>query len=117
MGIGPLVGIAGHYLESLFVSSATGSSAPPNTTTGPSAADQTSPFTQVLDSVQQLAQSNYQNLTQQISGHLQSAAQKAAANGDTGLATELTKVSGEFSSASISWQLPNLTSLTQSIGY
>lgn len=121
MGIGPLAGIAGNYLESLFASPASGSStattAPGNTTGGPSATNQISPFAQVLDSVQGLAQSEYQQVTQQISGNLQTAAQSAAANGDTSLAGELTKLSGELGSASISWQLPNLNSLAQAIGY
>lgn len=121
MGIGPLAGIAGHYLESLFAGPLTGSSkatpAPGITAGGSAAADQSSPFTQVLDSVQEMAQSGYQNVTQQISGKLHSVAQSTAANGNTGLSEELTKLSGEFSNASVNWQLPNLNTLAQSIGY
>lgn len=120
MGIGPLVGIAGHYLESLFASPASGpvtaTTAPANSTSSSSAAGQTSPFAQVLDNIQELAQSNYEVITQHISGTLQSAAQSAAADGKTGLAGELTKLSGDFSSASVSWQLPNISSLVQLSG-
>lgn len=123
MSIGPLLGIAGSYIESLFANS-TGSPSATAAMTGianntPQDSNQLSPFAQILSSLQNLAQSNpsqYQQVTQQISGNLQSAAQTATANGDTSLASELTKLAGDFSSASGSGQLPNIQDLAQAIG-
>ena len=110
MAIGSLAGIAGHYLESLFSGS----------TGAPSSASQAAPFAEILDNVQDLAQSNasqYQQAMQKISGNLQTAAQSAAANGQTGLAADLTNLSGDLKNVSVNWQLPNISSLSQTIGY
>jgi len=121
MGIGPLIGIAGSYVESIFTKHANG----PSSTGTPGGAlstpdnQQLSPVAQVLSSLQQLRQANpaqYQQVTEQISANLNSAAQAATANGDSALAGDLTKLSGDFNSASASGQLPNVRDLAQSVG-
>ncbi len=120
MSVGSLFGIASNYIESLFTNAGSStSSAPATAASGSQDASALSPFAQVLSSLQQLAQANpsqYQQVTQQISANLQSAAQTATANGDTSLAGELTKLSGDFSTASGSGQLPNIQDLAQAIG-
>jgi hypothetical protein len=125
MSIGPLISLAGGYIESLFSNPLSGSSPANTTSTGAAASvgnqdtNQLSPFAQVLNSLQQLQQSNpsqYQQVTQQISSNLQTAAQSATASGNTSLANELNKLSTDFSSASTSGQLPNVQDLAQAIG-
>ena len=118
MSIGPLVSLAGGYIESLFANSLSGAS-PTNTASTTQNTNRLSPFAQVLSSLQQLQQSNppqYQQVTQQISGSLQTAAQSATASGNTSLANELNKLSTDFSSASTSGQLPNVQDLAQAVG-
>jgi hypothetical protein len=125
MSIGPLIGLAGGYIQSLFASpsssntSANTTSAGLGSTSGTQDTNQLSPFAQVLGSLQQLQQSNpsqYQQVTQQISNNLQTASQSATANGNTGLASELTQLSSDFKNASTSGQLPNVQDLAQAIG-
>jgi hypothetical protein len=126
MAIGPLFNLASGYIEQLLgktvngsssaSTSATGSTSSP---TGTSDGNQLSPFAQILSTLQQLQQSNpaqYQQVTQQISTKLQSAAQSATASGDTSLASELTQLSTDFSNASTSGQIPNIQDLAQAIG-
>jgi hypothetical protein len=125
MGIGSLVSLSSGYLESLFANP-TGGSSPANAASTAATAsgstqdtNQLSPFAQLLSSLQQLQQSNpsqYQQVTQQIAGNLQTAAQSAKASGDTSLANQLTQLSTDFSSASASGQLPNIQDLAQAIG-
>ena len=125
MSIGPLIGLASGYIQSLFASpsssntSANTTSAGLSSTSGTQDTNQLSPFAQVLGSLQQLQQSNpsqYQQVTQQISNNLQTASQSATANGNTGLASELTQLSSDFKNASTSGQLPNVQDLAQAIG-
>ena len=129
MSIGPLINLASGYIQSLFSSPAVGSSstntsanttsAGLGSTSGTQDTNQLSPFAQVLGSLQQLQQSNpsqYQQVTQQISNNLQTASQSATANGNTGLASELTQLSSDFKNASTSGQLPNVQDLAQAIG-
>jgi len=126
MSVGLLFGLASNYIESLFTNGGgSSSSAAQATAAGATSAASSqdastlSPFAQVLSSLQQLAQANpshYQQVTQQISANLQSAAQTATTNGDSSLAGELTKLSGDFSTASSSGQLPNIQDLAQAIG-
>jgi hypothetical protein len=122
MSIGPLINLAGGYIQSLFANPIAGSS-PASTATATSSGtqdtNQLSPFAQILSSLQQLQQSNpsqYQQVTQQISTNLQTAAQTATASGNTSLTNELNKLSADFGSASTSGQLPNVQDLAQAIG-
>jgi hypothetical protein len=80
---------------------------------------QLSPFAQVLSSLQQLQQSNpteYQQVTQQIATNLQSAAQAATNDGNTTAANQLNQLATDFTSASQTGQLPNISDLAQAIG-
>lgn len=126
MSIGPLIGLAGGYIESLFSKPAGAPSSANTASTGPTAfssfnqdSNQLSPFAQVLNSLQQLQQSNpgqYQQVTQQISSNLQTAAQAATASGNSSLATELNQLSTDFKSASTTGQIPNIQDLAQALG-
>jgi len=126
MSIGPLINLASGYIQSLF-SNPTSASSPSGPSTAGSAsasgiaqdANQPGSFAQILSSLQQLQQSSpiqYQTVTHQISSNLQTAAQSAAANGDTALANQLNQLSTDFNSASTSSQLPNVQDLAQAIG-
>jgi hypothetical protein len=78
-----------------------------------------SPLAQVLNTLQQLQQSNpteYAQVTSQISTNLQSAAQTATSDGNTAAAAQLTQLSNDFKTASTSGQLPNIQDLAQAIG-
>jgi|ERR1035438_10190146 hypothetical protein len=86
---------------------------------GQSDSGQLSPFAQLMSTLQQLQQSNpteYQQVTQQIAGNLQSAAQTATADGNTSAANQLTQLATDFTTASQSGQLPNVSDLAQAIG-
>ena len=77
-----------------------------------------SPFVQLMSTLQQLQQSDptkYQQVTQQISANLQTAAQTAQSNGNTTAATQLTQLSADFANASKSGQLPNIQDLAQAV--
>jgi len=72
-----------------------------------------------MSSLQQLQQTNpseYQQITQQISTNLASAAQTAQTDGNATAATSLNQLSTDFSSASKSDQLPSVQDLAQAIG-
>ena len=101
MVIGPLVNLAGSFIESLIPGSSN-SSASASTQN----ANQTSPFAQVLSSLQQSNPAPFQTVTQQIAGYLQTGAQSATANGNTALASQLTQLSTDFTNVSTSGQLP-----------
>jgi len=80
---------------------------------------QLSPFAQLLNTLQQLQQSDptkYQHVTQQIATNLQSAAQTAQTNGNTTAASQLNQLATDFTSASTSGQLPNIQDLAQAMG-
>ncbi len=80
---------------------------------------QLSPFAQLLNTLQQLQQSDptkYQQVTQQIATNLQTAAKTAQANGNTAAATELNKLAADFTNASSSGNLPNIQDLAQAMG-
>jgi len=79
---------------------------------------QLSPFAQLMSTLQQLEQSNptqYGQVTQQIAANLQSASQTAMASGNTAEAQQLTTLANDFTSASTSGQLPNVSDLAQAI--
>lgn len=80
---------------------------------------QLSPFAQLMNTLQQLQQSNptqYQQVTQQIATNLQSAAQTATADGNSTQATQLNQLASDFNSASQSGQMPNMQDLSQAVG-
>ena len=119
MGIGPLVNLAGGYLQSILFGSSNGA-ASTNTTSAVAAPNMNglSPFAQILGSLQQLQQSNpaqYQSVTQQISTNLQTGALSASANGNTFLAGQLNQLSTDFTNASTSGQLPNVPDLAHAL--
>jgi hypothetical protein len=95
--------------NSLSASSATGQ---PDTS-------QLSPFAQLMNTLQQLQQTNpskFAQVTQQIATNLQSAAQTATSSGDTAAASQLNQLATDFSNASTSGQLPNVQDLAKAIG-
>jgi len=80
---------------------------------------QLSPFAQLLNTLQQLQQSDptkYQQVTQQIATNLQSAAQTAQTSGNTTAANQLTQLATDFNSASMNGQIPNIQDLAQAMG-
>jgi len=99
MVIAPLVNLASDFISSLIPgssSSSSSTSASSNTTT----ANRTSPFADVLSSLQQSDPAEFQTVTQQIAGYLQTGAQSATANGYTALASQLTQLSTDFTNVS-----------------
>ena len=78
-----------------------------------------SPFAQMLSELQQLQQtdpSKYQQVTQQISTNLTTAANTATSEGNTAAATQLNQLAADFSNASTSGQLANVQDLAQAVG-
>jgi len=87
--------------------------------TGQSDNSQLSPFAQLMNTLQQLQQSNpakFAQVTQQIATNLQSAAQTAASNGDMAAASQLNQLATDFSNASKSGHLPNVADLAKAMG-
>lgn len=81
---------------------------------------QLSPLAQLMSTLQQLQQSDpakYAQVTGQIATNLQSAAQTAQANGNTGAANQLNQLSADFTNASKSGQLPNIQDLAKAVGH
>ena len=79
---------------------------------------QLSPFAQLLNTLQQLQQSNpaqYQQVTQQIASNLQSAAHTAQSQGNTTAANQLNQLATDFTNASQNNQLPNIQDLAQAV--
>jgi len=128
--MGSITNISSSYLQSILgtalqgtgLTNTTGNSQ--NTASLASAAvqpdnSQLSPFGDIMSTLQQLQQTNpsqYQQITQQISANLLTAAQTAQTDGNTTAATQLNQLSTDFSSASKSGQLPSVQDLAQAIG-
>jgi hypothetical protein len=86
---------------------------------GQSDNSQLSPFAQLMNTLQQLQQSDpskYPQVTQQIATNLQSAAQSATSRGNTAAANQLNQLASDFSNASSSGQLPNVADLAKALG-
>ncbi len=130
MVIGPLIGLASNFVQSLITGPLTAAASVGSKTTTTSSttgigasggvqdSQRLSPFAQILGSLQQLQQSSpaqYQQVTQQISTNLQGAAQSATTQGNTSLAANLTQLSKDFGTASGSGQLPNVTDLAKAV--
>jgi hypothetical protein len=119
--------LASSYLQSILGTALQGTglngNASSNTVSGTSGqqsdSGQLSPFAQLLSTLQQLQQSNpteYKQVTQQIATNLQNAAQTATSDGNTSAANQLTQLATDFTTASQSGQLPNISDLAQAIG-
>lgn len=79
---------------------------------------QLSPFAQLINTLQQLQQSNptqYQQVTQEIATNLQSAAQTAQSDGNSTAANQLDQLATVFTNASQSGQPVNIQDLAQAI--
>jgi len=77
-----------------------------------------SPFAQVMNTLEQLQQSNptqYAQVTKQISTNLQTAAQTAQSEGNTTAASQLNQLATDFKTASTTGQLPNVQDLAQAM--
>jgi hypothetical protein len=86
---------------------------------GTSDNSQFSPVANLMNTLQQLQQSNpteYQQVTQQIATNLQNAAKTATTQGNTAAASELNQLASDFTQASQSGQLPSTQDLTQALG-
>jgi hypothetical protein len=104
MVLAPLVNLATDFISSLF-SGSSGSSTTPAAT---QSAKQTSPFAQVLSSLQQSDPAEFQTVAQQVANFLKKGAQTATADGHTALSSQLTQLSTDFSTVSTTGQLPPL---------
>ena len=125
MSTSPLNSLSSSYLQSILGTALkdAGLSAASNGVSGTSSqqpdSGQLSPFAQLLSTLQQLQESNptqYQQVTQQIATNLQNAAQTATQDGNTSVASELNNLATDFTNASDSGQLPNISDLAQAIG-
>lgn len=121
MSLSPLNTLSTTYLQSILGTT-------PRQTSGATSANsssitqpdggQLSPFAQMLTLLQQLQQSNpsqFQQITQQIATNLQSAAQTAQQNGNTSASNQLNQLATDFTNASKSGQLPNISDLAQAV--
>jgi hypothetical protein len=126
MSMGPIANMAAGWLQSIF-NPASRNAAPASTvstnSTGAAgsqpASGNLSPFAQILNELQQLQQyksGQYQQVTQQISTNLQTAAQTAQSNGNENAASELNSLAADFTSASQNGQLPSVQDLANAIG-
>jgi hypothetical protein len=114
-----LQSILGTTLQGTGLSTNTSSSSVSGASSQQSDTGQLSPFAQLLSTLQQMQESNptqYQQVTQQIATNLQNAAQTATQDGNTSAATELNQLATDFTNASQSGQLPNVSDLAQAIG-
>jgi hypothetical protein len=130
MSIGPLNTLSSSYLQSIIGSALQGAGSTNQTNTSPRAVDSSSPvqssdnarlspFAQLLNTLQQLQQTDptkYQQVTGQIATNLQTAAQNAQSEGNTTAANQLNQLATDFTSASRSGQLPNVQDLAQAVG-
>jgi hypothetical protein len=130
MSIGPLNTLSSSYLQSIIGSALQGAGSTNQTNTTSSAVGSSSPvqssdnsrlspFAQLLNTLQQLQQTDptkYQQVTRQIATNLQSAAQTAQSDGNTTSATQLNQLATDFTNASKSGQLPNVQDLAQAVG-
>jgi hypothetical protein len=130
MSIGPLNTLSSSYLQSIIGSALQGAGSTNQANTGSSAVSSSSlvqssdnsrlsPFAQLLNTLQQLQQTDptrYQQVTGQIATNLQGAAQTAQSEGNTTAANQLNQLATDFTNASKSGQLPNVQDLAQAVG-
>jgi hypothetical protein len=115
--------LSNSYLQQILASvlQSSGSNASAGSVAAASESDsaQLSPFAQLVSALQQLQQSDparYAQVTEQIASNLQTAAQSAQAQGNTGAASQLSQLATDFTNASQSGQLPNLQDLAEAVG-
>ena len=114
-----LQSILGTALQSAGVSASQTNSITSSLSAQQSDNGQLSPFVQIMNTLQQLQQSNpsqYQQVTQQIATNLQSAAKTAQSDGNTNAANQLNQLASDFTSASQNGQLPNVQDLAKALG-
>jgi hypothetical protein len=129
MSIGPLNTLSSSYLQSIIGNALQGAGSANQTNTASSAVDSSSvqspdnsrlsPFAQLLNTLQQLQQTDpakYQQVTGQIATNLQSAAKTAQTDGNTASANQLNQLATDFTNASKNGQLPNVQDLAQAVG-
>jgi|SRR5580704_17904002 hypothetical protein len=129
--MGSINNLSSSYLQSILGTAFQATGLTPNTTANSQSTSslastalqpdnsQLSPFASIMSTLQQLQQTNpseYQQITQQISTNLGTAAQTAQTDGNATAATQLNQLSTDFSSASKSDQLPSVQDLAQAIG-
>jgi hypothetical protein len=122
MNVSSISDLARQHMLSILGYSSTGQIASTSNLTIGSATSSTtgtlSPFAQMLTEMQQMEQANpaqYAQVSQQISTNLAAASSQAQARGNTKLATSLSTLSKDFSSAAQSGQLPNITDLVNTM--
>ena len=121
MNFAPLGSYRHDDVGSIFgqaIQSATSTNRNYNATTGGQASDTTqlSPLAQILGTLQNVQQSNpsqYQQLTQLIATNLN---QTANQSGNSDPANQLTQLASDFTNASTTGNLPNITDLSNVIG-
>jgi hypothetical protein len=127
MSTGAVSSLSSSYLQQILASALQSAGNAVNinaakTTASPahqSDSSQLSPFAQLVSTLQQLQQSNpteYKQVTAQIATNLQTAAQTAQSQGNSGAASQLNQLATDFTSASQSGQLPNLQDLAEAVG-
>jgi len=124
MSIGPLNNVSSDYLQSILSTQLQSAGLSTNKTKASSLTQQPdngqlSPFAQLMNTLQQLQQSDptkYQQVTQQIATNLQAAAKTAQSDGNTTAANQLTQLANDFTTASQSGQLPSIQDLAQAAG-
>ncbi len=129
--MGSINNLSSTYLQSIIGTAFQASGLTPNSTANSQSTSslastalqpdnsQLSPFASIMSTLQQLQQTNpseYQQITQQISTNLGTAAQTAQTDGNATAASQLNQLSTDFSSASKSDQLPSVQDLAQAIG-
>jgi len=122
MSISPINNNVSSYLQSILSTTLQGAGLTSNTNASslqsPSDNSQLSPFVQLMNTLQQLQQSDptkYKQVTQQIATNLQAAAQTATSSGNTTAATQLNQLATDFTNASTSGQLPNIQDMAQAM--
>jgi hypothetical protein len=122
MSISPVNNVS-NYLQSVLSTTLQGAGLTSKTDASslqlPPDNSQLSPFVQLMNTLQQLQQSDptkYQQVTQQIATNLQSAAQTAQSSGNTTAANQLNQLATDFTNASTSGQLPNIQDMAQAMG-
>jgi hypothetical protein len=122
-------GLSSSYLQSMLgtvlqsagvTSNATRSPSSTGSTSAPQTPEvnQPSPFAVLLDTLQQLQQSDptkYSQVTQQVATNLSSAAQAEQSSGHTTAANALSQLASDFSSASQNGQLPSIQDLAKAV--
>src|SRR5580704_17297731 len=119
--------LSNNFLQTILGSAIHGTGPANNTGAGAAAATafeqpdngQLSPFAQLLNTLQQLQESNptqYQQVTQQVATNLTAAAKTATTDGNTQAAAQLTQLATDFTTASQTGQLPNIQDLAQATG-